>query len=188
VKRGISLSVIIIILAASFFEPRNLVSSYCAAIVLDVKDGEPLCGFVVASLDKDTQNISVRNLTYEGSFRDAIKALKDSDIRLFLPTVRGVFVNPDVDKEWLDRCIAELVAEKGMPLNASVAYSDDPLKLIEEKDGGTDAVGATFVPKLLKHQKRAKSLLDFFGDEQKKAPLITFDEGRFIIGEDTGDE
>ena len=187
-KRGISLSVIIIILAASFFEPRNLVSSYCTAIVLDVEDGKEVCGFVVASLDKDTQSISVRNMTYTGSFKDAIKAMKDSDIRLFLPTVRGIFVNPDVDEQWLESSVAEIIAEKGMPLNASVVYCDTPSQIIEEKDGGTDAVGATFIPKLLKNQKQSRSLLDFFEDKDKQAAFIEYEDGRFIIKKDEADE
>ena len=183
-KRGISLSVVIIILVASFFEPRNVVSSYCAAIVLDVEDGEAVCGLVIASLDKDTQSISIRNMTYKGSFKEAITDLEDSDIRLFLPTVRGIFVNPKVDKEWLERSIAEIVAEKGMPLIASVAYCDDPSKIIEEKDGGTEALGATFIPKLLENQEQAVSLLDFFGDEEKQAAFVVYEDGRFIIKND----
>ena len=181
--KKIFLMICAVIFAASVsaLEPKSTVSSYCIGVIYEKQEDEPYCGFIIASLNNEDQKISIKTVMYPGNFSNALKAMYDSDIRLSLPTIKGIYVGEAFPEEPLEKSLGEMLSTEGFPPDASVIYCKAPTKLIEEKDSGTNISGAMFIPKFLKNKDKDVSLVSFTDDESKKAPFLSFSNGRFVV-------
>lgn len=171
-------------LSVSALEPKSVVSAYCVGIVFDIKDSEPFCGFIIASFDEAGKKIEINTVSCPGSFSEALSAMESSDIRLSLPTVKGIYISDKLPMSYLETSLVGMLATEGFPPDATVVYCDEPIELSEEQDGGTSITGAMYIPKLMKNKGRDVSLVEFTQDKNRKAPYLSFSDGRFVIEED----
>ncbi|OGO90656.1 MAG: hypothetical protein A2Y17_02900 [Clostridiales bacterium GWF2_38_85] len=183
-KRMLVISAIIIIaISVSFFETRNPITAYCIGLTVQKENNEIIYGFIIAKLEEEGASIEVTLIKQNGKFSYALQSLKESDILLFYPTVKGIYICRDINKTEIDDMLNTIFEMHSFPTDITVVMTNDPNKLILEKDIGSGISGALFIPKLIENQKRKVTLIDYA--KGKEIPLICYQNGQFNIQKQT---
>ena len=172
-------AIILIAVTVSIFETRNPITAYCIGLTVEKEQDEIVYGFIVARQNEEGEPVEIEVVKQTGDFNYVIEALKRSDILLFYPTVKSIYISDEIEKDEIQNMISILFQMHSFPTDIVVIKCSSPQKLILEKDIASGIQGALFIPKLIKNQKCKINLLQYKNGIQ--IPFITFDSGQFII-------